>query len=182
METCPLCGKKIISEEFIIYVNENDPGAGTLEIKYGCSCPSCALACVLGLQAAVVKVDHDSMLDTKAFSSALPLWPWIVLLSFLASPGLLKLLPWRVADHEGFPTSSSQRVAALIPAFMGGAMATIEGIYWIGIGAETDSVFFFSFGFNLLLFLRQRLVQLFRTVQRRLSGQSKQQSLTRKKI
>ena len=135
---------------------------------------SCALACVLGLQAAVVKVDHDSMLDTKAFSSALPLWPWIVLLSFLASPGLLKLLPWRVADHEGFPTRSSQRVAALIPAIMGGAMATIEGIYWIAIGAETDSVFFFSFGFNMLLFLRQRLVQLFRTMQRRLSGQSKQ--------
>lgn len=132
---------------------------------------SCALACVLGLQAAV---DHESMLDTKAFSSALPLWPWLVLLSFLASPGLLKLLPWRIVDHEGFPTRSSQRVAALIPAVMGGAIATMEAVYWIAIGAETDSVFFFSFGFNLLLFLRQRLVHLFRILQRRLSAQPKQ--------
>jgi len=44
METCPLCGKKLVNEEFIICVdNENDPGAGTLEIKYGCTRLPCPL-------------------------------------------------------------------------------------------------------------------------------------------
>jgi len=45
MENCPLCNEKIISEDFIICVdNENDPGAGTLETKYGCPRLTCPLS------------------------------------------------------------------------------------------------------------------------------------------
>lgn len=42
MEKCPLCGEKIIDEEFVID-DENDPGARTLEIKYGCTRLPCPL-------------------------------------------------------------------------------------------------------------------------------------------
>jgi len=45
MENCPLCGEKIISEDFIICIdNENDPGAGALETKYGCPRLTCSLS------------------------------------------------------------------------------------------------------------------------------------------
>lgn len=101
------------------------------------------------------------LVDVREVRARPALWALVLLPACLASPSLLALLPWRVAEYGGFPTEGSMQTAYAITVSLSGAQLVLKATFFAQLSSAGSTLQFASVMLNLLLFLRffvQRLL------------------------